>query len=475
MDTIPRRLWIRLAVIYLFLGVAALVFASDADPEAWWLHGLWCFTGLAVALPVLSRAVLRGFDLVLTDHRLMFLGAFSLYFLFGAALLAVGPEIQAHYSLRFYPIDAREALRVDAVNGMGFGVALLASAFARGRWLGVQAGNVAAQAAKVPAHLAIGLLLVLGTAASAYLLSLDLGLRQGIAPGIVRTGGNLSLAAVFLASAHQGRGEWVLRLLGAVVAIGLALTGILLFNKSAALLPLASVTAGLALRFGSRRVLPLGLAVLIGGYLVLGDPTGYGRAAIGYGGGATLAERSQFLQEGVENTVNLNEDEKYGYWSRLCYTSAQAAALDLREAGQGGDGIRLIPWVFVPRLIASGKPEITKTGREFNFKITGQDSSSTGQGIFASGYYHGGWWGLVLASALCGWILAQTSAIARAIQLKNAKLMLPFSLLGLFIAFRIDGDFVADYLGSFVFILYPLLALALLLAVPRRRREGVPW
>ena len=63
---------------------------------------------------------------------------------------------------------------------------------------------------------------------------------------------------------------------------------------------------------------------------------------------------------------------------------------------------------------------------------------------------------------LCGWILAQTSAIARAVHARQAAILLPWSLLGMFIAFRIDGDFVPDYAGVFMFILYPLLAAGLL-------------
>ena len=145
--------------------------------------------------------------------------------------------------------------------------------------------------------------------------------------------------------------------------------------------------------------------------------------------------------------------------------------MTFQDEGRGGDGLQLMWWVAVPRFLAPQKPEITKTGRELYEKITGRTGSADGQGIFASGYYHGGWFGLVLASALCGWIIAQTSAIARAIHLNRALLMLPFSLLGLFIAFRIDGDFVSDYLGAFMFILYPIFAAALVLAVVGTRRR----
>jgi len=471
LDAIPALLWIRLGLVFFLLGGVAWLLGPSAGPEDWWLHGLWCFAGLAVALPTLLRAFRQGFAVVLTDHRLMFLAAFSLYFLFGPALLAVGPEIQVEAAQSYYPIGAREALRVDAVNGFGFGLALLSAALARGRWLGAQAARVAARAAGAPAHAVVGLFLLLGTAAAMYLLSFDLGFREGVVSGLVRSAGQLSLVAIFLAAAHRGRGEWGLRVFGVALAVILAISGTLQFNKLGALLPLAALIAGLSLRFGSRRVLPLGLTLLVAGYLLLGNLAIYGRSSVGYQGAASLAERWQILLEGWQNTRDLSEDEEYGTWARLCYVPPQAAALDFQDAGQGGDGFNLMFWVLVPRLVAPEKPEITKTGREFHEKITGYESSSTGQGIFASGYYHGGWWGFCLASVLCGWILAQTSAIARAIMTNHALLMLPFCLLGLYIAFRIDGDFIADYVGPFVLILYPILAASFFLSVARPVRR----
>jgi len=45
---------------------------------------------------------------------------------------------------------------------------------------------------------------------------------------------------------------------------------------------------------------------------------------------------------------------------------------------------------------------------------------------------------------------------------RKALVLLPLALLGVFIAFRIDGHFVGDYLGTFVFFLYFLLLSALL-------------
>ena len=228
-----------------------------------------------MALPPLLRKALSGFDVFLTDHRLMFLAAFSAYFLFGALLLAVGPDTQIKAALSYYPISAREALRVDAVNGLGFGIALMTATVASSRLLSAQAARGAARTATIPAHILILLFMALGFAASLYTLSFDLGFSQGIVPGVVRQVGKLAVVAVFLAVTHRGKGEVPLRFFGSATVLILAMVGTLEFNKTDALLPVAALVAGLANRFGARRVLPIGLVLLIVGFLLLGNLVPY--------------------------------------------------------------------------------------------------------------------------------------------------------------------------------------------------------
>lgn len=442
------------------------------DQDDWWAHGLWSFIGIAVALPTLSRPFWQGAAMVLADHRVMFLGAFTLYFLFGATLLSIGPENQIEHALNYYRIGAKDALRVDAVNAIGFGIALLTSTFARGRWLEGLTRRTASRLSGVSPRPAIWVFLVVGSAASFYLLSFDLGFSDGLAPGAIRSASKLSLVAIFLAAANKGRGETTLRYFAVALTLMLALFGVLQFNKGDALLPIASLVAGLAFRFRNGKILLLGVALLAGGFLWLGSIAEYGRGVVG-DRGASLSARWEITLNSMQDTMNFSREEQYVWWSRLCYTPPQVAAMDFWDAGRGGDGVRMIPWLVVPRFLAPEKPEITKTGREFHEKITGRDTSNTGHGIFVSGYYHGGWWGFWFASIVCGWIIAQTSAIAGAVIENNSLNMVPLCLLGLFIAFRIDGDFVSDYLGVFVILLYLFAAMHLLTPLIIRPRHGL--
>jgi len=472
--TVPalsNQRWALLAIWYLSLSGFAWLAAQTVQYEQWWWHGAWCVLGILPAAPTLLRVFRRNFSLVMTDHRIMFLTSFSLYFLFGASLLAFGPTTQIEQSLSYYAVGADDALRVDAMNGFGFGLALLMATIARGRWLERVTVQVSGPAKRIPEHIAITLFLLLGGGFSIYILIYDLGFEHGIIPGIERQAARFALAAIVLAVAYKGQKDELLRTAAAILALGLSLAGLLQFNKIEVLLPIAAFAAGAALRYGPRKVLPIAIAVMTGTFLVIGNLTAYGRATLGSDSAASFTERWEILLEGWHETKGLSESEEYATWSRLCYVPAQVAAMDFWKAGQGGDGFELLPWVLVPRFVAPNKPEITKTGREFHNKITGRDSSSTGQGIFASGYYHGGFFGLIIASLLCGWVVAQTSAIARGVQKGRGLALLPFQLLGLFIAFRIDGDFVSDYAGAFVFLLYPLLAGYLLVSARVRRGE----
>lgn len=469
-QTTPRRRWFRLGVSFLVLGILAVPLSWSIKGESWWVHGAWCAVGVVLSIPVLSRALRFGFEVVLTDHLVMFAGAFTVYFLVGALLLAVGPADQIQYALTYYSIDARDAMRVNAVNGIGFGLALVTAALSHGRWLARQADQFAAATSSVAADVAVLLFLIIGTAASFHVMSVDLGLREGVVAGVWRTASRFSLVAIFLASAHRGRGEKGLRLVGIVVALLEAAAGLLLFNKVATLLPLAALVAGLSTRYRRRSILPIGAILLAAIFLSTGGPVLFGRNTLTGNAEGVVAERWRLVKEGLSLAYDGSVLTAYAPWARLSYTTPQTAALDFYDAGMGGDEIRLIPWLFVPRVLAPNKPIITQSSEDFHTKITGQRGSNTGQGIFVSGYYNAGWLGVLLVGILCGWILSQTSAIAQAVLRRRAILLLPIALLGVFIAFRIDGHFVSDYFGPFAFILYLLLVPAFLISV--RRRAG---
>lgn len=452
-----RRSWLRLAMVSALAGFTALAAASVAQADDWWLHGLWCVVFGSICLIVLVRELRGGVGRVLSDHRVMFLGAFVFYFCIGASFMAFGNEAEISRSLLYYHVDAPLAMRANAVNALGFAVALCAATLFPTGWARRTAEMAATTTARIPYLLVTSIFGLVGLAAHLYILGYELGFQEGFVPGIVRRLSQLTLLAVFLACSYGGQNAAIVRGGGILLGLLLSLTGMITFSKTQILLPLGAIIGGLAWARKSRSILVVGSLLLLAVYVATSDPVAYARNTLG-DRVVAAPERLLLFFDGFGAAQVRDPLADASPWGRLSYVTSQGAGMDFYDQGIGANEFALIPWVFVPRLLAPNKPEITGTPRLFHEKISGNVGSSTGQGIFSSGYYSGGWLGVVLAALLSGMVLSQTSAIASAVLARRALLLLPFALFGVFIAFRIDGSFLADYVGAFVFILYPMIA-----------------
>ncbi len=457
-----RNRWIALGSTFFLYGLIAWLLSEDAHPGDWWLHGAWCIGGLGLLAPVLLRAIQKGFGIVLRDHLFMFTGSFALYFLIGASFMTFAPSDEIATSLRDYYVDAPIGLKTDALNAIGFGIALIVAAISPRRWSYRRAARIARPASHIHPAVAILWLMVFGLIALLYTLTYDFGFREGVVPGVVRAASNFSLIAIYLGASYRGSWAAAIRVAAVALAVVLAVVGVLLFNKSQILLSLGVLIAGLTMVYRRTLVLTIGILLLGAVYFSVSGLATYGRNTLGRDLGVPIAVRWDIVQQWLALNKRGDPQTDSNSWQRLSYVTSQGAAIDFYDAGRGGDEFRLIPWLFVPRVIAPQKPVITESGSEFYYKISGQRGSSTGQGIFVSGYYNAGWEGLIVAAAACGWILAQTSSVALAVLERRALVLLPLVFFGVFIAFRIDGHFLADYLGAFVFFLYFLLLSTLL-------------
>ncbi|TLY92658.1 MAG: hypothetical protein E6K23_11340 [Gammaproteobacteria bacterium] len=457
-----RNRWMALGSAFFLYGVIAWLLSEEARRGDWWLHGAWCIGGVGLAAPVLLKTIQKGFGMVLRDHLFMFTGSFALYFLIGASFMTFGPSDEIAGSLRDYYVDAPMGLKTDALNAIGFGIALIVAAISPRGWSYRSAGRIARPASHIRPAVAILWLMVFGLVALLYTLTYDFGFREGVVPGVVRAASYFLFVAIYIGASYRGSWAAAIRVAAVALAVVLAVVGVLLFNKSEILLSLSVLIAGLTMVYRRTLVLTIGILLLGAVYFSVSGLAAYGRNTLGRDLGAPIAMRWDIVQQWLSMNKRGEPRTDSSSWQRLSYVTSQGAAIDFYDAGRGGDELRLIPWLFVPRVIASQKPVITEYGSEFYYKISGQRGSSTGQGIFVSGYYNAGWWGLIVAAAVCGWILAQTSSVALAVLERRALVLLPLALLGVYIAFRIDGHFLGDYLGTFVFFLYFLLLSALL-------------
>lgn len=450
--------WWRPGVAILGLGVLALVWQGFVRDDEWWVLGAFIIASGLVLLPAIRRALRRGVQKVLADHLLVLAGAFLVYYVIGALLIPFGPRDQAENALLYYSVDARLAMRVTAANCIGFGLALVFGSLVRRNWVSRWARTAIGIGRSIPQEWVIVLFLLVGGASSFYVLMFDIGMGSGeVVYGLLRTMSRLLLVAIMVAAANRGRSSFWLLLIAIVLAVLQAIGGLLLLSKSSVLLPLLALIAGLGWRLGIRRVIVPGFAVLLAVFLLIDDPVAATRNISGLRGPVDLGERIALLREGVLRPSDFAQGTHNNPWTRFCYLPSQGAALDFYDTGQGGDDFSRLGWAFVPRFLFPTKPIMTSSGMEFHYKIRGNENSSTGQGVFVNGYYNLGWWGVIAVGIAVGCILAWTSAIAAEVYRADALLWLPMALLGSFMAFRIDGHFLADYWGPFVFLGYAVL------------------
>lgn len=464
------RHWRVTGLILILLGLSVLRLTDSIREDDWWVPGAFIIASGLVLLPTIRRVLRQGAREVLADHLLVLAGAFLLYNVFGALLIPFGPQDQAEYALSFYWMDAQMAMRVTAVNCVGFGLALVSASLVRRHWVSRWTGTAIGFGQHISQHWVIVAFLLVGGSSAFYVLWFELSLQPGVVPGLVRMMSGLLLVAIMMAAAHVGRGSrWLLG--AAIVFTALqALGGLLLLSKASALLPIMALFAGLVWRLGARRVLVPGVATLSAVFLLIGNPVNTARNISARGDRVDWGERTEVLREGVLDPGSVRQEDSYQSWARLCYLPAQAAAIDFYDAGRGGDDFGLLGWAFLPRFLFPSKPNMTSSGTEFNDKITGRDTSSTGQGVFVDGYYNLGWWGVVLVGIAVGGMLAWTSAVAAAVYRARAPLWMPMALLGSLMAFRIDGTFLADYWGLFVLSGYAVFGGAIMQTMIARKR-----
>lgn len=457
--TILEPSWWRPGVAILGLGVLALVCQGFILDDEWWVVGAFIIASGLMLLPAIRRASRRGGQDVLADHLLVLAGAFIAYYVLGALLIPFGPQDAAEAAQTYYRVDASLAMRVTAVNCIGFGLALVSGSLVGRHWVSGWGQKAIGLGRFISQEWVIAAFLLVGGISSFYVLAFDIDPRPGeVVPGLLRTMSLLLLVAITVAAAHRGRGSAWLLSSAIMLTVIQALGGLLLLNKTGVLLPMVALLAGLVLRLGVLRVMVPGLAALLAVFLLIGNPVNTARNRQVLGDQIDWSERFAFMSEGVLRSSNAALEGDYHPWVRFCYLTPQGAALDFYDTGLGGDDYSLLGWVFLPRFLFPDKPVMTASGSGFHYKVMGGDTSSTGIGVFVDGYYNLGWWGVIVVGIAVGCMLAWTSAFAAEVYRARALIWLPMALLGSFMAFRIDGGFLPDYCGTFVLLGYTVFA-----------------
>lgn len=230
---------------------------------------------------------------------------------------------------------------------------------------------------------------------------------------------------------------------------GEAFLGLMVFAKVSFLFPIVMASLGALYQNPSIRRVTF-LAVTVGMLYVLSTPfLSYGRAMHLNEDGMTQPTFGQSISHltsyrpGIDATAE-GENVQYS-WSRIAYYNAGSFAINQYDRGIPGDTLRDIDVVLIPRLLYPDKPEITAISREFNILVSGNPNSFSNPGIPSEGYWVAGWWGVFGYALAMGFAFCIWSIYAIRVVQTQAWHLLFVVLLGVRVATRIDGMFVADF------------------------------
>lgn len=456
-----RRVGASVFGAHLFLGLLALTMAPLVDPNGWWWLAPFCLGSLGMLGYLVFRALRTEPAGILYETGLFLSISCGVYYAFGPMLYVIGPIEAADYSRSWYRVDASQSVWLTGLNFVGLGLAGIAYIYARFPSLASIAARAANGWSRVsPVRVFVAFLLVGFLAKYLFVLPFELRLTESVPPGAVRQLARLLVIALLVGWTYKDRGPWWVGSLARLLLVGEVATGTLMFSKTEVLV--AVMAAGLGHYFARWRLRKLLVAALAGLllYVFIGPIVTFGRNELTFRGGgvpapADLSERFDIAGAyftGRES--HLRQREISGsWWSRLNYLPSQQTAVQFYDQGRGSDDLERLIWIFVPRLLFPGKPEMTGAGVDLTEKVTGSRHSSTGVGVFADGYYILGWFGVVLASLTYGLALRAYSVIARSVVRSRAVVMYPLVFMGIYVGLRADGWWLTDVAGPMVFAL----------------------
>ncbi|SEF14563.1 hypothetical protein SAMN05444161_8980 [Rhizobiales bacterium GAS191] len=278
-----------------------------------------------------------------------------------------------------------------------------------------------------------------------------------VLPGAVTSLAALSLCGIYLLTA------WSLSMAPKMfvwVSLFVALemcSGLIMFNKTEALLPLITYSMGLLVsKISVIRIISvccvIGLALNVMQPLVSFSRNELIRRQGDFFGGS-LMERSEILRSYFDKTVSSGvDDEGQGGWMRITYVNAGTFAIALYDRGFAGDSFRNMFAVFFPRIFWPDKP-INQTASEFAAMSYGQYGSNlVTPTLFAEAYWNFGWPGIPMIAIPLGIILALLSANTVRLLNRRAWLYMPVLFTSMQFGLSIDGVFVPTVVGGTVII-----------------------
>ena len=366
--------WKYFSINFISLGIISLLFSFFIDNNSWYFHTYFCIISILISFFHILKIIKLDFVIFLYDFRIIFLISYTFYFIIGASVLTFGTPGDIGILMNRFSIDAAPlALKIDAMNSIGFGLALLTYTFSKPIVLSKSIESFITCFNNINNLKLFNYITILGITTKGYVIANDLAVFGDavVVPGIIRQLSQLSIAAILFSALYDGKRHSSINNISFLISILLSFFGLLGFSKTDFILPLIIFGVGTAIRKKSTFVL---ISTIFFGFVLIqlcGGIIQYAR--INHFRSMTLKNRFEIVSEGFQLANNFfsnspTEDIQYSTLTRISYINAQSAAVHFYDEDNGSNDYKLLPFTFIPRILYSDKPILTTSGSELNYR-----------------------------------------------------------------------------------------------------------
>lgn len=272
-----------------------------------------------------------------------------------------------------------------------------------------------------------------------------------IIPASVQTIANLLGICISLAFYIWLSGERKFAWLAIFLFVADAATSLLIFSKFYLISPIIHATIGIFMARPKLRVLLIGAVAVIAGYMWVKPLTDIGRGEF-YHKQKSLSSRITLIYDYIAGNLEPSSYETLSnsehWWTRQSFASTEAHLIDAYDSGHPGNTINDFWVAFIPRAVWPDKPDISAAGRNLNYALFGNDTTSIGATVYGEAYWNGGWLVVALASIFIGIVFSVLGKLSLYYMQAMDLRFLPVAVIGIYYGLAIQEWFVLTFVGG---------------------------
>ena len=448
-----NKSWLIVGINFLILGLIYLVLSYNVNNDEWFFHIIFIVISSLIIANQFIKLINLPKEILFFDLRWIFLFSFWFYFILGSSLLVFGDKELIDNTKNIYSVELELALRINSIQAIGLSIVLIIISKLNLMWP-TNIINTLKKEIRFFDPMGHRTLIIATSFCFFSLINvfleniqyIDKNFLHGIYQIFQHAGIGFSLVFFY----YYGKFRNLVCLIVLLYLCFYLFNGFYFLNKTLIMAPIVFLLTCYAINKNSFKLIIVFFVGIFFLIQVLGSFVTYKRSYDG---------NFEFLE-----TINPSKS-KYTFkiWDRINYMSSQAAALDLYSDGDGGEGLRNIFWLFVPRFLNKDKPDVSSSSGKFAKKFRTHGGSRDSPGVFVEGYYNYGWNGLILVSIIIGLVVKIYSIIIKSVIINKLYSFYFIIFSGIWTCFRIDGLIMTDYLGQLVIFLYFILLITFML------------